>query len=91
MAVLTRKIFISFVLPVGLKNMDWTPGDRMSVTWYKNLIADIQTSRIIRHVLRENNARAQVFPDHPKSARKFFFRDNVSILAENRDGQSTSA
>ena len=56
--------------------------------WSKNLIADIQTSRIIRHVLREENARGKLVPDHPKSPRSFYFRDNNKILADDEESSS---
>jgi hypothetical protein len=56
--------------------------------WSKNLIADIQTSRIIRHVLREENARAKLVPDHQKSPRRFYFRDNSSIFMEDEEFSS---
>ena len=72
-ALLTKKVFTQFVLPIGLRNGDWTPGEDISKMWIKNLIADIQTSRIIRHVMREENARAK---EDPNKKTKFFFRDN---------------
>ena len=72
-ALLTKKVFTQFVLPIGLRNGDWTPGEDISKMWIKNLIADIQTSRIIRHVMREENARAN---EDPNKKTKFFFRDN---------------
>ena len=72
-AVLTKNIFIEFVLPIGLRNGDWTPGANEKDVWIKNLIADIQTSRIIRHVLREDNMKRR--EDSDKET-KFFFRDN---------------
>lgn len=86
MAALTRKVFVEFILPVGLKNGDWIP-DGDSSNWQKNSIADVQISRTIRHVLREDNARAKLFPDHPKSSRVFRFRDNESMVAEKREAR----
>ena len=72
-AALTRKIFTEFVLPIGLRNGDWTPGEENENMWIKNLVADIQTSRIIRHVLREDNMNAK---EDSCRTPKFFFRDN---------------
>ena len=72
-ADLTRKIFTEFVLPIGLRNGDWEPGEQKKDVWIKNLIADIQTSRIIRFVLREENIQAM--KDLTRIP-KFFFRDN---------------
>ena len=73
LGILTRKIFTEFVLPIGLRNGDWKPGERTEDVWIKNLIADIQTSRIIRLVLREENIEAK---KDPLKIPKFFFRDN---------------
>ena len=72
LAWLTKKIFTHFVLPVGLRNGDWTHGGKESQTWIKNLIADIQISRTIRMVLREENAKAL----QSKGTAKFYFEDN---------------
>ena len=72
LAWLTRKIFTNFVLPVGLNNGDWTPGGKESQTWIKNLIADIQISRTIRMVLREENAKAL----RSNATAKFYFEEN---------------
>ena len=85
MAALTRKIFTDFVLPVGLRNGDWTPGDERLQAWSKNLIADIQTSRIIRHVLREENARGRLDHNHLNSPRSYYFRDNNKYVADDEE------
>ena len=62
-----------------MKNKDWTAGDKRGNMWYKNLVADLQTSRTIRHVMREDNARAEILIDHPRSARRYLFRDNAFL------------
>ena len=72
-AILTRNIFIDFVLPISLRNGDWTPGANNKDAWIKNMIADIQTSRIVRHVLREENMKSKEDTDRET---KFFFREN---------------
>ena len=88
LAALTRKIFTNFVLPVGLKSGTWVIGE-LSKVWSQNLIADLQTSRVIRHVLREENARSKVFGIIKVESRVFRFRDNEDILmgkcGENKD------
>ena len=83
-AALTKKFFVQFILPVGLKNGDWIE-DGDSSNWHKNAIVDVQISRTIRHVLREENARGKLFHDHPEQYRVLRFRDNESMLAEKRD------
>ena len=62
-----------------LNNGTWVPGNR-NKTWFKNHAADVYTSSIVRHVLRDNDARSTVRPDS-NLKRRFFFDDNVELLS----------
>ena len=72
LAWITRKIFAEFVLPVGLRNGSWTPGNDSSTYWIMNMIADVQIARTIRLVLQEESAKSMLFD----GSSKFLFEDN---------------
>ena len=78
---LTRSIFCLFVLPTMLNTKVWMPGNS-NKEWFKNLYADVQISRTIRHVLRVHDARAAMFPGS-QLGRRFKFKDNDHLLQQD--------
>ena len=81
LAILTRRLFATVVLPIMLVNGMWE-GDQAGRDWLRHLRADILTSKIVRYIMRMHDARAFIFPDSVRTRypKKFIFPDNDSLM-----------
>ena len=82
LAVVTRRLFATVVLPIMLVNGKWE-GVEAGTDWLRHLRADILTSKIIRHIMRKHDARAFLCPDDGRTRypKKFTFPDNDSLVS----------